>query len=219
VRSIEFYSVLAAFSAAILPTSGCRSDAQVPHSAEIPPLSIPEPSPPEFHLPSPEELAANLPDQCAASSNQKYSSNRPQVFIATAGALPLVLLEPDYLSTAKDRCISGWVAFRFELSQDGSVENPELLTAHPAGVFDRPSLAALRKSRFNRATVSGEPVSGGCAVFLYHHPLRPLDAAVLAGQFPIFCPYPGTTTMTPHGLFPRGPLESLVPENPFTNLE
>jgi len=218
VRSKEFYSVLAAFTAAILPTSGCRSDTQVPHSPDIPPLSIPEPSPPPFYLPSPEEIAANLADECAPSSDREYSSDEPRVSIATAGALPLVLPEPDFLSTAKDRCISGWVAFRFELSQDGSVENPELLTAYPKGVFDRPSLAALEKSRFNRATVSGDQVPGGCVVFLYHHPLRPLDAAVLAGQFPIFCPYPAPPT-TSHGVFPRGPLKSLVPENPFTTLE
>src|SRR5262245_3761984 len=206
MRVHDLSQILAALASAMVSASGCLSQPPAATPLVIPPLSIPDPPPPPIDAPlSPEELAASLPDQCSPSSEEKASSHEPQVLLATAGALPLVILYPDYPLNAGGRCISGWVAFRFYVSRDGRVEKPKLVTSQPPGVFDQPSLAALKNARFNLSSL------GGCAVFLFHHPLHPLDAETAAAHFPIRCPFPDPVVTIPHGPFPRGPLEATLP--------
>ena len=219
MRTHALGRVLALLTSAITSAPGCLSQVPVADPLATRQLSIPEPPPPAIGALDPDTIGANLPDQCPPPTEQNGPSYEPQIIIVTAGALPLIILDPDYPANAADRCVSGWAAFRFDLSHDGSVENPELVTAHPKGVFGRPSLAALRRSRFNRLNPAEGQLPGACALFLFHHPLHPLDAEAAADQFPILCPFPAPVTTIPRGPFPRGPLEALIPENPFTILE
>src|SRR5262245_46387990 len=207
MRVHDLTKILAALGSAMVSASGCLSQTPPEAPPVIPPLTIPELSPPPIDAPlSPEELPASLPDQCPPPSQQTAAFDEPQVFLATAGALPLIIMYPDYPLNAGDRCISGWAAFRFYVSRDGRITKPKLVTAHPPGVFDRPSLAALKTARWNKLSSLG-----GCAVFLFHHPLHPLDAETAAAHFPIRCPFPDPVPTIPHGPFPRGPLEAPVP--------
>jgi hypothetical protein len=220
MRMHDLSHLIAALILASLSTAGCLLNVPVDDPLVIPPISIREPPPPPIHVPSPDEIAANLPDQCPPSSGQGTSpSFEPQVFVARTGAFPLITFNPDYPIGARDRCTSGWAAFRFHVSKDGSVGAPRLISAHPPGVFDGPSWAALKKSRYYRRSATGEDLLGGCAVFLFHHPLHPLEAETVSAHFPIQCPFRAAPVPTiPPGPFPRGPMEAPLPY-PFVILE
>ena len=221
MKALQLALLTTALGSLVVPTTACRSHASLPWVPVVPPLAIPEPLPPTIPDLPPEMIAADLPDQCPPSSNQTGMPYEPQVYFATAGALPLVALYPDYPLGAGDRCVSGWAAFRFSVSSEGRVEDSDLVGTHPRGVFDGPSLTALKKWRYNLPTATaGElPSTGGCAFFLFHHPLHPLEVESVAGLFPIRCPFPPPVVTVPHGPFPRGPLEALIPDDPFIMFE
>jgi len=73
--------------------------------------------------------------------------------------VPLVRVEPDYPPKAKQRGISGWVELEFTIGPAGTVEDLKILRSNPRGVFDRATLRAVRRWRYNPKMVAGKPVS------------------------------------------------------------
>lgn len=61
---------------------------------------------------------------------------------------PILIRQPVYPGTALERGIEGQVVIEFGLSGDGRVEDPRVVSAQPAGVFERAAIDALRAWRY-----------------------------------------------------------------------
>jgi protein TonB len=73
-------------------------------------------------------------------------------------AVPLVRIEPDYPVRARQRRVEGWVLLRFTISKAGTVKDAVVEDARPPGVFDKVSLAAVSRWKYNPKIVNGVPV-------------------------------------------------------------
>ena len=78
---------------------------------------------------------------------------------ADTDALPLVRVPPSYPAAARAGRVEGQVLVEFTIRPDGTVAEPEVLEARPAGVFDQVVLRAIRQWRFAPRIEDGEPVS------------------------------------------------------------
>ncbi len=83
--------------------------------------------------------------------------------------LPLVNISPNYPTRAAQRGIEGWCQVEFTVTPEGGVENVRVVDAEPEGIFDRSSVRAARRFRFQPRVVDGEavPVEGVQYVFRY----------------------------------------------------
>jgi protein TonB len=73
--------------------------------------------------------------------------------------VPLVRVDPDYPERARQQGIEGWVDVEFTISPVGTVQDPRVLEARPAFVFDRAALNAIRRWRYNPKLENGQPVA------------------------------------------------------------
>jgi protein TonB len=73
-------------------------------------------------------------------------------------AVPLVRIEPEYPIRARQRGIEGWVSVRFTISKSGTVKDAAVESARPPGVFDKATLAAVNRWKYNPKIVNGIPV-------------------------------------------------------------
>ena len=65
---------------------------------------------------------------------------------------------PEYPYSARSRNISGTVTVRFLVDEEGRVDELTVLSAEPAGVFERSVLKAVRRWRFTPGERAGKPV-------------------------------------------------------------
>lgn len=65
---------------------------------------------------------------------------------------------PTYPLDAQRRGIEGKVVIRFVVDENGQVQNPEVIKAEPAGVFEEAALAAIVKYKFDPAVVNNKKV-------------------------------------------------------------
>jgi protein TonB len=72
--------------------------------------------------------------------------------------VPIVRVEPQYPLRASERGIEGWVEVEFTISRLGTVKDPRVLNSHPSSIFDRASLKAIKKWKYNPKIEDGEPV-------------------------------------------------------------
>lgn len=75
-----------------------------------------------------------------------------------AQVAPLVRIPPRYPRAAARRGIEGIVKVAFTITKDGRVINPRVLSANPAGVFDKAAIKAVKKWKFTPKIVGGEVV-------------------------------------------------------------
>jgi len=73
--------------------------------------------------------------------------------------VPLVRVDPDYPTQARQRRIEGWVDIEFTIGPAGTVEDARVLRASPPGVFEQSALRAVRRWRYNPKVEDGTPVS------------------------------------------------------------
>ncbi|MGR9054276.1 MAG: TonB family protein [Gammaproteobacteria bacterium] len=74
-------------------------------------------------------------------------------------AIPLVRTAPLYPPSALSRRIQGHVKVLFTVNEEGNVEEPKVIEAKPSTVFDNAALRAIRKWKFRKKIVDGQPVS------------------------------------------------------------
>lgn len=88
--------------------------------------------------------------------------------VVSAGGLPVIAHEklrrtraiaPEYPALALRSGASGRVTVRFVVDAHGEPQDVQVIDAEPKGVFDRASLAAVRRWRYEPWTVAGEPVA------------------------------------------------------------
>jgi protein TonB len=73
--------------------------------------------------------------------------------------VPLVRVDPDYPPRARQRGIEGFVDVEFTISPVGTVQDPRVLRAEPAVIFDRAALRAIRKWRYNPQVENGVAIA------------------------------------------------------------
>jgi protein TonB len=78
---------------------------------------------------------------------------------ADRAPVPLVRVDPEYPPRARARGIEGYVDLEFTISPVGTVQNPRVIGANPAIVFDRAALQAVRRWKYNPRIEGGTPVS------------------------------------------------------------
>ena len=74
------------------------------------------------------------------------------------GIVPLVRVDPDYPPRAKQQGLEGWVEVEFTITTAGTVADPRVVASDPPYVFDRATLRAVRRWRYNPKIVNGVPV-------------------------------------------------------------
>ena len=72
---------------------------------------------------------------------------------------PIRLLPPEYPCVAKEEKIEGRVFVRFVVDTDGRAQEPEVIAAEPAGVFESAALEAIALYKFEPALTNGTPVN------------------------------------------------------------
>lgn len=70
---------------------------------------------------------------------------------------PLVRVPPDYPQRALAKKVEGWVLLRFTVTETGNVEDPEVLRAEPAGLFDRAAMRAVMRWKYQPQLRDGKP--------------------------------------------------------------
>ncbi len=73
------------------------------------------------------------------------------------GLIPRIMIQPMYPRRALLRGIEGEVVVEFTIDAAGTVIDARVVAAEPAHVFDRQSVAAVYKWRFEPVLVDGEP--------------------------------------------------------------
>lgn len=70
--------------------------------------------------------------------------------------LPLVRVQPQYPRRALERGIEGSIVVEFTVTEDGTVEDAQVIEANPAGYFEREALAAISKFKYKPTVVDGK---------------------------------------------------------------
>lgn len=95
-----------------------------------------------------------------------FSVDMPEIDIDLGGGIqiareltPMVRIPPEYPIIARQRQIGGFVDLRFTVTETGSVADPEVLRASPAGVFERAARRAVLRWKYQPQMVDGKPVA------------------------------------------------------------
>lgn len=88
--------------------------------------------------------------------------------------LPLVAIAPQYPTRAAQRGIQGWCLVSFTVDGLGNVveESIEVVDAEPANIFDRSSLRAAARFKFQPRVVDGEGVNVDGVQYLFRYQLE-----------------------------------------------
>ena len=69
--------------------------------------------------------------------------------------IPLVRINPEYPTRARERGIEGWVQVEFTITAAGTVADAKIVDADPKGLFDRAALEAIGRWKYNPKVVDG----------------------------------------------------------------
>ena len=74
----------------------------------------------------------------------------------TGSVIPLTTVEPFYPKTAEAQKLEGWALVRFDIKDDGSVDNPEIALSEPGSIFDKAALSSIRQWTFTPGAQSDQ---------------------------------------------------------------
>lgn len=88
--------------------------------------------------------------------------------------LPLVAIAPQYPTRAAQRGIQGWCLVSFTVNGLGNVEEDtiEVIDAEPANIFDRSSIRAAARFKFQPRVVDGQGVDVPGVQYLFRYELE-----------------------------------------------
>ena len=92
---------------------------------------------------------------CPAEENElskPFPGRRPPIKLKL-----LKYIAPDYPALAHRAGVQGRVTIQVQITEQGKVENPQILSGHP--MLDNAALAAIRQWRYEPACVKGAPVA------------------------------------------------------------
>ncbi|MGR8999232.1 MAG: TonB family protein [Gammaproteobacteria bacterium] len=104
--------------------------------------------------------SANAPakkiDKGDGGTNEKGKGNGGGI---STGVIALSRVPPKYPPRAAKRHIEGWVKIEFTITTTGTVINPVVVDAQPAGTFDDAALKAISQWTFKQKIVDGVAVT------------------------------------------------------------
>ncbi len=142
-----------------------------PEPPAPPPESLPpEPPPPPADPPPP---PPPLPSTGELSGGLNVALPTPHLHLHLAGGPDLSALQmgetrevvavstprPSYPVRAQRLGIAGRVVVEFTVAEDGSVQDPRIVSAEPPGLFERAVLRGVRRWRFKPRLEQGRPVA------------------------------------------------------------
>lgn len=77
---------------------------------------------------------------------------------ASRRATPLVRIPPQYPHSAQMKGREGWVLVEFTITRAGTVEDIIVIDAEPENVFDRETIRALSRWKYQPKIIDGKPV-------------------------------------------------------------
>lgn len=117
----------------------------------------PDMTPPQMDAPSPESATSGM--NFGADVSAELSLDGGLALESGDGEfLPIVRVSAVYPRRALQRGIEGYVDVEFTVSKLGSVTNPKVKQASPAGIFDQAALDATLKYKYKPRVVNGEPM-------------------------------------------------------------
>ena len=141
-----------------------RDTAPETKEREKPQRQVPEqqPPPPEMNLAqslNPGEGIAEIAPMVDTGAQLAEATNLGAGAGSDRDVVPLVRVDPEYPPRARQQGIEGYVDVEFTITPAGTVDNPRVLEAQPAFIFDRAALAAIKRWRYNPKMENGVPVS------------------------------------------------------------
>ena len=73
--------------------------------------------------------------------------------------VPLVRVDPEYPPRAKQQRLGGWVLVSFTITPVGTTDDIKILDSNPPYVFDRATVEAVRKWRYQPRIENGKPIA------------------------------------------------------------
>jgi protein TonB len=73
-------------------------------------------------------------------------------------ATPIIRVPPQYPQSALIRGIEGWVMVEFTITAGGAVTDARVIESEPQGTFDRETLRAIKRWKYQPKIVDGQPV-------------------------------------------------------------
>jgi protein TonB len=117
----------------------------------------PDMAPPQMDAPSPESATSGM--DFGADVAADISLDGGLALASGDGEfLPIVRVAAVYPRRALQRGIEGYVDVEFTVSKLGSVTNPKVTQASPAGIFDQAALDATLKYKYKPRVVNGQPM-------------------------------------------------------------
>ncbi|HTU62195.1 MAG TPA: energy transducer TonB, partial [Polyangiales bacterium] len=93
-----------------------------------------------------------------ATSAATAASNAGSANIDPASQLKRIRkVDPEYPERALTQKITGSVTLEFTVSTKGEPEDVHVVSAEPAGTFDRAAIAAVRRWRYEPLVINGAP--------------------------------------------------------------
>ena len=97
-----------------------------------------------------------------------------QISATDGDYLPLVAIAPQYPTRAAQRGIQGWCLVSFTVDGQGNVieDTIEVVDAEPASIFDRSSIRAAARFKFQPRVVNGQGVEVPGVQYLFRYQLE-----------------------------------------------
>lgn len=183
MKFLRFLSAMpAALAATLLLVWGME---RLIHAGEAPPLVeppiykvpdpvLPTPKPPEILYKKPEppkpadvepappelNLALNPPDSAAPPAFAPPAPPDSQGFGGYANDMPVptMLVQPVYPAGAANKGIEGYVDVQFDVAASGATDNIVVIAAVPPDVFNRETVKAVKRWKFNPVVKDGKAI-------------------------------------------------------------
>ena len=123
--------------------------------------------PPQVELPplTPLQLVPDSPDGQSVDDGWDIEPHNSDLDDLSAGTwdrdgeyMPFFKPEPEYPTIALQRNLEGYVIVQFDVTEEGTVENPVVIEAKPPGIFDSSAKRAASKFRYKPKILNGQPV-------------------------------------------------------------
>ncbi|MFT4748674.1 MAG: protein TonB [Pseudohongiellaceae bacterium] len=113
-------------------------------------------------------------DRAGANINTGLDLGSASISATDGDFLPLVAIAPQYPTRAAQRGIQGWCLVSFTVNGLGNVdeESIEVVDAEPANIFDRSSIRAATRFKFQPRVVDGTGVAVPGVQYLFRYQLE-----------------------------------------------
>jgi periplasmic protein TonB len=100
--------------------------------------------------------------------------NNASISVTDGEMLPLVAIAPQYPNRAAERGIEGWCLVSFTVNGLGNVEEETIMVvdAEPSNIFDRSSIRAATRFKFQPRVVDGQGVAVKGVQYLFRYELE-----------------------------------------------